>query len=176
MYAPIALSCGYEDPNSASVQRGVLNLSYYNALYVVGALTQARMDGVIAPPSEASPAKDLFGSQFHKTIMMLQQFGDTLVLSSNDDLVFSLVLIEPMLWTRFAVREGRVATSVHANGPEPDAPVVIATEAVLEEIAERRMTPERAAELGLIRFYGDPEKVTQLRAVLGNRAKQWSGK
>ena len=115
MYAPIALSCGYEDPNSASVQRGVLNLSYCNALYVVGALTQARMDGVIAPPSEASPAKDLFGSQFHKTAMMLQQFGDTLVLSSNDDLVFSLVLVEPMLWTRFAVREGRVATSVHAQ-------------------------------------------------------------
>ena len=176
MYVPIALSCGYEDPNSASIQRGALNLSYRNALYVVGALTQARMDGVIAPPSEGLPAKDLFGSQFHKTAMMLQKFGDALVLSPNDDLVFSLVLVEPMLWTRFAVREGRVTTSVHLNGPAADAPVVIATEAVLGEIAEHRMTPERAAELDLIRFYGDPEKVVQLRAVLANRATQWSGK
>ena len=41
--APAALSCGYEDPSSAAVQRGVLNYAYPNALYVVGALTQARM-------------------------------------------------------------------------------------------------------------------------------------
>jgi hypothetical protein len=30
-----ALGCGFEDPASATVQRGVLNLSYPNALYVI---------------------------------------------------------------------------------------------------------------------------------------------
>ena len=65
---------------------------------------------------------------------MLQQFGDTLGVDPGDDLAFSMVLIEPMLWTRFAVHGGRVATSVHVNGPAAGDLVVIATEAAIWEI------------------------------------------
>ena len=170
-FAPAALSCGYEDPSSAAVQRGVLNHAYPNALHVIGALTQARMEGVVAPPSEAPTAKDAFGSQFHKTARMLQQLGDTLRVDPSDDLAFSMVLIEPMLWSRFAVSGGRVATSVHVNGPPAGDVVVIASEAVVREIVGHRLTPLRAEELGLIRIYGDPVKIAQLRAMIASQAK-----
>ena len=97
-FATGASSCGYEDPSSVMVQRGVLNLSYPNALYVVGALTQARMEGVVGRPTAAPASKDLFGSQFHMTARMLEQFAGALRIDVRDDMAFSMVLIEPMLW------------------------------------------------------------------------------
>ena len=174
--APVALGCGYEDPNSAAVQRGVLNHAYPNALYVVGALTQARMEGVLAPPpqapaAQAPAAKDPFGSQFRKTARMLEQFGDTLGADASDDLDFSLLLIEPMLWTRFAVRGGAVAASVHVAGPAEGDAVMITTEAALAEIVGHRLTGERAADIGLIRIYGDPARIARLQAVFAGQAK-----
>ena len=165
-FATGASSCGYEDPSSVMVQRGVLNLSYPNALYVVGALTQARMEGVVGRPTAAPASKDLFGSQFQMTARMLEQFAGALRIDVSDDMAFSMVLIEPMLWTRFALRDGRVATWVHVDGPAEGAPVVIATEAALEEIASRRLTPKRAEEMGLLRIYGDPVRAARLRAIL----------
>jgi hypothetical protein len=42
-----ALGCGFEDPGSATVQRGVLNLAYTNSLHVIGAVTQATMEGIL---------------------------------------------------------------------------------------------------------------------------------
>jgi hypothetical protein len=74
-----------------------------------------------------------------------------------------MLLIEPMLWTRFAVLDGRVVTSVHTNGPEPGDAVVIASEAALTEIVAHRLTPGDAFELGLLRLYGDPAKLGRLR-------------
>jgi hypothetical protein len=170
-FAPVALSCGYEDPKSAAVQRGVLNYAYPNALHVIGALTQARMEGIVAPPSEAPASKDPFGSQFRKTERMLQQLGDVLGVHPSDDLAFSMVLIEPMLWTRFAVSDGRVATTVHINGPAAGDLVVIAIEAVVQEIIGQRLTFLRAEELGLIRIYGEPAKIASLRAIFASQAK-----
>jgi hypothetical protein len=99
---------------------------------------------------------------------VLQQFGDALSVEphASDELAFSLVLIEPMLWARYAVRDGGVATSVHVNRPASGDLVVIATDAVVREMVGRRLTPERAEELGLIRIYGDPAKIAWLRAMI----------
>jgi hypothetical protein len=57
-----ASACGFEDPNSAILQRGVLNLVYPQALHVVGALSQARLNGAIAPAQQPAEVKDLFPS------------------------------------------------------------------------------------------------------------------
>ena len=163
-FAPMALSCGYEDPNSAVIQRGVLNFAYPEALHVIGALTRARMAGMVETTTGEAVKGDLFGSQFHKTAKMLHQLGDALSADPDGDLVFSMLLIEPMLWTRFAVRDGRVVTSVHTDGPARGDAVVIATEAALPEIVAHRLTPDEAFELGLMRLYGDPTKLGGFRA------------
>lgn len=164
-HAPGALSCGYEDPNSVAFQRGVLNFAYPDALHVIGALTQARITGVVAALPEESPRSDLFGSQLKKTTRMLHRFGDALNTSPGGDLAFSMLLIEPMLWTRFALLDGRMVTSVHTDGPASGDPVVIAAEAALAEIVAHRLTPEDAFRLGLLRFYGDPAKLARLRGM-----------
>ena len=160
---PAARSCGLEDPSSVSFQRGILNWSYPNSLYVWGALSQAVAGRIIEPP--APVVKDPFGSRFRKVAEMLRQFGAGLKPDDADDFAFTLVLIEPMLWTRYTVRGGSVTTSVHVKGPEKDDLVVVSAEVALKEIVSYRWTFQRAEALGLIRFYGDSEKSTRLRAL-----------
>jgi hypothetical protein len=46
---------------------------------------------------------------------------------------------------------------------------VIVTEAVVREIVGHRLTPLRADELGLIRIYGDSEKIARLRAIIAGQ-------
>jgi hypothetical protein len=160
-----AWACGFEDPNSATVQRGILNWTYPNALYVQGALTQAHLNRIIELPT-APAAQDLFGSRLRQTAEMLKRFGAELQLDGARDFAFSLVLIEPMLWTRYTVSGGAVGTSVHVKGPEVGDLVVVSAEAALKEMVARRLTFQRAEELGLVRFYGDPANTGRLRSIL----------
>ncbi len=166
---PVAQACGYEDPNSATFQRGVLNWSYPNALYVQGAVTQAILDRTIEPPA-ATRKKDLFGSGFRSAANRLNQFGSELQPGDTDEFPFTLVLIEPMLWSRYAVGEGTVGVSTHVKGPQRGDLVVVTAEAALEEIVSHRLSWERAEELGLVRFYGDPVQAARLRALAATPA------
>jgi hypothetical protein len=143
----------------------MLNLVHPNALYVLGALTQARLAGLIEPPPPA--AADLFGSRLRRMADMLRRFGDGLGRRPDeaDDLSFSLVLIEPMLWTRYTVGSGTVSTSVHADASGKGDVVVVTTEAAMDQMVERRMTFGGAEQLGLVRIYGDHEQSRRLRAL-----------
>lgn len=166
-----ALACAFEYPSSADFQRGVLSFSYPKALYVLGALTQAQLDRtIVAEP--AAPANYLLG--FIKVTRMLQRFGEALQdqPSEDNELAFTLVLIEPMLWTRYSIRDGHVATSVHVDGPQPGDLVVVTAEAALRLIVDGRMTADKAEELGLIRIYGDPSKFAHLRRLFEVRESE----
>jgi hypothetical protein len=165
-----AWACGFEDPNSMALQRGALNMVYPQALHVIGALSQARLNGAVAPAPQAE-VRDPFA--LLKTMRMLQQLGKALggKPHSDTDLAFSLVLIEPMLWTRFSVHDGHFSTTMHVNGPVAGDLVMIATEAAVREIAEHRLTAEHAEQAGLIRIYGAPEKVARLRVTIATEAK-----
>lgn len=161
---PIAQACGYEDPKSATFQRGVLNWTYPNALYVQGAVTQAILDGIIEP-SNATKGKDLFGSGFRSAADRLNRFGSELQPGDTDEFAFTLVLLEPMLWSRYTIGKGTIGVSTHVKGPQKGDVVVVTAEAALKEIVSHRMTFVRAEELGLIRFYGDPAQAARLRAL-----------
>ena len=165
------LSLRLRRPKLAVFQRGALSLSYPKALYVLGALTQAQLDRtIVAEP--AAPANYLLG--FIKATRMLQRFGEALQdqPSEDNEFAFTLVLIEPMLWTRYSIRDGHVATSVHVDGPQPGDLVVVTAEAALRLIVDRRMTADRAEELGLIRIYGDPSKFARLRRLFELRESE----
>ena len=113
--------------------------------------------------------KDLFGSGFKAAAETLQRFGEIPEQNAGPDeeISFSLVLIEPMLWARYRVRNGDVAVLVHAKGPGPGEPVIITAEAALREIVGRRLPVRHAEELGLLRIYGDQSEVARLRLLLG---------
>ncbi len=162
---PPVFACAYEDPSAADFQQGVISAFYPKSLYVLGALTQAQLNGII--PAEPAPRANYFAG-YLKTDHSLHVFGDALRDQHNEDgaLAFTLVLIEPMLWTRFQFDDGRATTFVHVDGPQPGDVVVWTAEAALRQIVDHRLTFARAEELGLVRFYGVDAKIARVRKAI----------
>jgi hypothetical protein len=159
------LGCGYDD--DVSVARGLLNWIYPDALHVVGAMTAAAADRRLPPPNFDGAKPNLFGSGYRKTVQSLEQFGTALSGASREapPPSFSLVLVEPMLWTRFEMAQHELRTHVHVTGPAPGDLVLVSGEAVVGEIANGRLTIDQARKLGFIRLYGSEEQKAEfLRA------------
>ena len=69
-------------------------------------------------------------------------------------LSFSLVLIEPMLWTHFEAGPGGLRAQVHVTGPQPDQVVLVSGQDVIHAIANGGLGLGEAYGLGLVRAYG----------------------
>ncbi|ASY65182.1 hypothetical protein SJ05684_b42000 (plasmid) [Sinorhizobium sojae CCBAU 05684] len=151
-------ACGYHD--DVMMARGLLNWVYPDALHVLGSISAAVAERRLPPPSSAGAAPDLFGANYRKTVRSLEQFGRNLPLASGEKPPpsVSLVLIEPMLWTRFEMGTSGLHMRVHVTGPEPEDVVLVSGEAVIAEIASGGLTIGKAHELGLIRLYGPAAK------------------
>ncbi len=72
---------------------------------------------------------------------------------------FSLLLIEPMLWTRFVAEDGDLRAQVHTSGPQAGDLVLISGEDVIREVTRNRLTIGEAHRRGLVRLYGTEEQV-----------------
>jgi len=155
---PGAVACGYHD--DVSLARGVLNWVYPDALHVVGAVAQAVSERRLPAPVSGRSLGGLVG--YHGTLRSIEQYAQQLRMLSNGTRppAFSLLLIEPMLWTRFASENGDLRTQVHASGPHAEDLVVITAEEVIREVTRNRLTLGEAHRLGLIRLYGKEEQMT----------------
>ena len=80
----------------------------------------------------------------------------------------SLVLVEPMLWTRFQVDRAGARTEVHVSGPRPGDAVLVSGETVIGEIAGGRLAFGDAHRLGLIRFYGSDGQLARFVELYAN--------
>ena len=79
---------------------------------------------------------------------------------------FAVVLIGPMLWTRFESTAGSVNMVSHATGPVGDDVVIVTDEAVVAALAEGRITAREARAQGLVKAYGTSENVDRVSALL----------
>ncbi len=175
--ATLAFSCGFEDPKSADSARGMLNWAYPDALHVTSAVWRAQLEGAISRDDRPAAVKALVG--FRRITADLSAFRDRLAPDRGEpDLpAFSMVLIGPMLWTRFAPAGGALTMSVHASGPEGEDVVVVTDEPVVAALIEGRITPQAAQERGLIRIYGPADKVSAIvDRVLRSRVSMTAGK
>ena len=96
-----ASPCGYDDPTSASIARGILNWAYPDALHVPAAVWNAQQQGTLGRDDQSAAVKALLG--YHKAVQRLGAFRDRLsaVVDAGAAPTFSMVLIGPMLWTRY---------------------------------------------------------------------------
>ena len=158
MPASEVLGCGYDDPQSVS--RGVLNWVYPDSLHVIGAISMEVAARRLPLANFDQPGLDLFGRRLRQTKSALEQFGEMLraVSASPSQTSISLVLVEPVLWTRFQPQADGLHTRVHVSGAEPGDLVVVSGEAVIAEIANGRLTIGEAGTRGLIRLYGSEEQ------------------
>ncbi|WEX86475.1 hypothetical protein PZN02_002760 [Sinorhizobium garamanticum] len=151
--SPAVLACGYHD--DVSMARGMMNWVYPDALHVLGAISTAVAEQRL-PASVNNTAPDLFGSRYRRTAEALGRFGEALGESTDrmPALSFSIVLLEPMLWTRYEAAGVGLRTEVHVTGPEASDLVLVSGEAVIGEMAAGRLATGEAIERGLIRLYG----------------------
>jgi hypothetical protein len=179
-YSPSqSLACGYHD--DVSIARGLLNWVYPNALHALGAISTAVAERRLPPPNPHTAGLSDFGSGYRMTLTALERFAEALSAAAERPAPFSyaLVLVEPMLWTRFEARQGELRTQIHISGPQPGDLVLISGKGVIAEIANGRLEMGEAHRLGLVRMYGSEEQRAQFLAtyerVGGERRAQSDG-
>lgn len=164
-----ALACGFHgDP-----AMGALNIAYPRALWVRTAVWQAQLDGVL--PRAAAATTDV---PFASRVELARRYrvASERFAALREDLAdggakhrppsFTVLLIGPMLWSRFEPTGDDYRLQVHAEGAAPGDVVLITDESVLEALADGRMRFSRALDLGLVRLYGKPSGMSAVTAAL----------
>lgn len=167
-----ALPCGFEDPKSAAAARGVLNWVFPESLHVGTAVWQAQVAGIVDRDQTPAAVKALLG--FQKVTEKLSAFRDGLAAGLNGHAIpsMSVVMLGPMLWTRFQSDGMAVVMATHASGPASGDTVIVTDEPVIAALVEGRLTMRDARELGLLRLYGSAVSVARLTDWLD----RWQGK
>jgi hypothetical protein len=170
----IALSCGFEDPNSISTAQGVLNRMYPKALYVGTAVWNAQQQGTIARDKRSEAAADPSG--YASTVRRLSVFRDRLAATFDGGATptFAMVLFGSMLWTRFEATGATLNMTPHVAGPLKGDVVIVTDEPVVSALIDGRVSPQAARELSLMRFYGSPEAVQDVMRWLDRSSLQMS--
>jgi len=165
---PGAFGCGLEDPSSISLRRGALNVAFPEALHVGTAVWQAQLAGTLSrdPMLQrddlAPEARDTL--RLVKANALLRRLAGTFVAAPGGERpAVSVVLLGPVLWTRFVPDDGAVQSSFHVAGPERNDVVLVTDAAVVEAIVDGQLTLASALELRLARLYGTPESIAHAR-------------
>lgn len=169
--APAARACGYHDP--ANLNLGMLNLAYPDAMFVRTAVWMAQRDGVIAanvapqgndePTARQGGIYRLFG-----TVAALGHLRDRLDVALDGRAVpsFSIMLMQPMLWSRFEISGTALNLQAHVTGPAVSDVVIVTDEPVVDALLDGRLSPQDAQARGLVRFYGTPADVANVSSLL----------
>jgi hypothetical protein len=162
-----ALACSdHEDP---AVGRDRLAANYPGALDILPAVAAARRERLLPP---ANPMATLWTDKFplQRHIRAVEKFQDALNLAARGGapIAFSMVMIEPMLWTRYAPAEGRAQAIVHTERAEPGELVLVSAEDVISAIGDGRWNIGEAHAAGWLGLHGSPEQVAAFLAFYGN--------
>ncbi|KFC62378.1 hypothetical protein FG93_06078 [Bosea sp. LC85] len=149
-----ASACGFEDPKGADAARGALNWIYPEALHVTSAVWRAQLDGAIARDDRPAAARALTG--YRKAAADLGALRDRLSATMDGEAppTFSILLIGPMLWTRFAPAQHGLGVVTHVEGAQTSDIVIVTDEPVVTALVSGRITPLAARQQGLLRLYG----------------------
>lgn len=159
-----ALACGFEDPSNVAFQRGILNFAFPKALWVQTAVWQAQEAGLLERDQSLAGNRALLG--FRRASDALSDVARQLDARNEKVPPFALVMIGPVLWTRFAEGEQGLSATPHVNGPSSGDVVLVSDEPVILALAKGRIGGGTALEHGLIRIYGEPAKAAMLESML----------
>lgn len=150
----LAAACGFEDPKGADAARGAINWIYPDALHVTSAVWRAQLEGVIRRDERPEAARFLLG--YRRAAADFAKLRDRLVLARDGEAVpsLSILLIGPMLWTRFAPAQDGLSMVTHVDGAQASDIVIVTDEPVVAALASGQITPLAARQKGLLRLYG----------------------
>ncbi len=140
-----------------------MNWVYPESLHVGTAVWMAQREGRLARDDGPGERDDL-GPEARKRLgylrvaSLLGRLRVSLAAARGDggrpDL--AVVLLGPMLWSRYAVGGDDVRLAVHADGPAAGDVVVVTEASVVEALVTARLAARDAVRLGLVRLYGSP--------------------
>lgn len=160
--SPVARGCGFHDPTGVSSRRGMLNLSFPNALHVLGAVAMALRDGTLSRDTDlgdegASPLA------FYRTVARLEKMVRRLTPGgTTGGAPYSVLLIGPMLWTTVSPAARGPLVRTHADGRQETGGVIITDTIVVAALTAGRISGRAALERSLVRLYGTPGQVAGL--------------
>ncbi|OAI40889.1 hypothetical protein AYO41_01820 [Verrucomicrobia bacterium SCGC AG-212-E04] len=162
-----ALACGLEG-DETTVRRFALDYEYPDALQVLGAVSDARVNGRLDRALWINVATL---SPDERQAVMLRIRGGLWKLRARlangapaHPPPLSIVLLQPMLWSRIAFEDESLKLTVHIDRPAPGDVVVVTEEAVLAAINSGALSAGDADASGLMRFYGGAPEVAAVRA------------
>ena len=167
--AGAAYACGLEDPSSIATRRGALNIAYPESLHVGTAVWQAQLAGRLARDPlaqrgdltpEARATLRLIKANASLGQLALRLSGAATVPARPN---LAIVLLGPVLWSRFEAGSGSIRPRVHVQGPEGGDVVVVTDIAVVEAMAGGSLGFGEAIELGVVRLYGPAQAVAAAR-------------
>jgi hypothetical protein len=157
-------ACGFENPQAIAL--GTLNLSYPDAVHVLAAVWRAEDAGLLMPPRGRAEGSGPLA--FYRAAAAVKKFGTKLTdtLPAGNGMAISVVLIPQVMWTRFEDGPDGLTVQSHAEGPRDGDLVIVTEEKVVRKLVDRKLDLATAEKTGLLRFYGDPEEITNVRASL----------
>jgi hypothetical protein len=170
-----ALACGLEDPSSIAILRGSLNIAYPESLHVGTAIWQAQLAGQL-PRDPLAQQGDLTPEQrstlrlIRANVLIRQLAAKLPEAGSAPRPTLAVVLLGPVMWSRFEAKGGGIQALPHAPGPERGDVVVVTDLAVVDAIAKGTLTFSGALSSGLMRLYGPSPEVAAARSWLSDRA------
>jgi hypothetical protein len=166
--ATAAGACGFEDPNSIGVRRGLLNLAFPESLHVGTAIWQAQLAGKL-PRDPLAQNADLT-PEARGALRMMQATAAMRALAarlasenSGGAQNLSVVLLSSVMWSRFEPQGNAVSATVHVTGPEPGDIVLVTDTPAINALVSGGLDFSEALALGLFRLYGDAAKIDATR-------------
>jgi hypothetical protein len=164
-----SIACGLEDPSSIGVRRGALNMAFPESLHVGTAVWQAQLAGRL--PRDPLAQRGDLTPEARATLRLIKanaSLGQLALRMSQPSTAparprLAIVLLGPVLWSRFEAGSGSVRPSVHVQGPEGGDVVVVTDIAVVEAIAGGSLGFAEAIDLGVVRLYGPAQDVAAAR-------------
>ncbi|NGN44971.1 hypothetical protein G6N74_28345 [Mesorhizobium sp. CGMCC 1.15528] len=157
-------ACGFENPQAIAL--GTLNLKYPDAVHVLAAVWRAEDAGFLIPRRGRADGAGSFA--FYRAASVVKKLGVNLAdsLPAETGMAISVVLIPQVMWTRLEVGPDGLTVQSHAGGPRDGDLVIVTEEKVIRELVDRKLDSGTAEITGLLRFYGDPEEIANVRAAL----------
>jgi len=161
-----ALACSdHEDP---AVGRDRLAANYPGALDILPAVAAARREKLLPPPNPmAALWADKFPLQRHVRAVEKFEIALNQARHAGTPIAFSMVMIEPMLWTRYAPADGTVQATIHTAGAGPGELVLVSAEDVIGAIGDGRWSIGEAHAAGLLGLHGSPQQVAAFLGLYG---------
>jgi hypothetical protein len=154
--SPAAPACDFHEPSAMA--RGMMNWAYPDSLHVSTAVWRAQSAGALEGDAVAQGPHML---AYARTAFELRRLSKLLddARGSGARASLAVVLLGPMLWSRFESVGGSVILEVHAEGPAPGDAVVVTEAPVVAALVTGRLGARDAIEIGVVRLYGSDAAV-----------------